>query len=68
MLEKLLKKILESATKRKPESVEMYTLVHGLRKEIGGKKYLLVLDDVWIEEVGKWDELKKIVDEWCKWE
>ncbi|KAG6632425.1 hypothetical protein CIPAW_13G158600 [Carya illinoinensis] len=58
---KVVEKILESATKKKPESVEMDTLVHGLRKEIGGKKYLLVLDDVWNEEVGKWDELKKLL-------
>ncbi|KAG2674846.1 hypothetical protein I3760_13G156400 [Carya illinoinensis] len=58
---KLVEKILESATKEKPNSVEMDTLVYKLRKEIGGKKYLLVLDDVWNEEVGKWDELKKLL-------
>ncbi|KAG6619533.1 hypothetical protein I3842_Q094100 [Carya illinoinensis] len=58
---KLVEKILESATKEKPNSVEMDTLVYTLRKEIGGKKFLLVLDDVWNEEVGKWDELKKLL-------
>ncbi|KAG7950871.1 hypothetical protein I3843_13G137800 [Carya illinoinensis] len=58
---KVVEKILESATQQKPNSVEMDTLVNGLQKEIGGKKYLLVLDDVWNEEVGKWDELKKLL-------
>ncbi|KAG6632391.1 hypothetical protein CIPAW_13G156100 [Carya illinoinensis] len=58
---KVVEKILESATKKKPESFEMETLVHGLQEKIGGKKYLLVLDDVWNEEVRKWDELKKLL-------
>jgi len=37
-----VEKTLESATKRKQEIVEMDTLIHYLRKEIDGKKYLLV--------------------------
>jgi replication-associated recombination protein RarA len=38
----IMEKILESATKTKQEIVEMDTLIHYLRKEIDGKKYLLV--------------------------
>ncbi|KAG6632379.1 disease resistance protein RGA2-like [Carya illinoinensis] len=62
---KVVENILQSATKVKQESVEMDTLVHRLREKIGGKKYLLVLDDVWDDvcnqDVRKWHELKKLL-------
>ncbi|XP_042954986.1 disease resistance protein RGA2-like isoform X2 [Carya illinoinensis] len=61
-VEKVVGKILESVTKKKPEFAGMDTLVHDLRKEIGGKKYLLVLDDVWNEDVKKWDDLKVLLE------
>jgi Leucine-rich repeat (LRR) protein len=57
----IVAKILESATKRKLEIVEMDTLVNDLRKEIEGKKYFLVLDDVWNEDNEKWCSLKKVL-------
>ncbi|KAG6677802.1 hypothetical protein I3842_14G045200 [Carya illinoinensis] len=61
-VKKVVEKILELTTRKMPESVEMDTLVHNLRKQIGGKKYLLVLDDVWNEEVEKWNQLKKVLE------
>ncbi|XP_042954715.1 putative disease resistance protein RGA3 [Carya illinoinensis] len=65
VVRKVVENILQSATKRKQESVEMDTLVHRLREKIGGKKYLLVLDDVWDDvcnqDVRKWHELKKLL-------
>ncbi|XP_062175507.1 putative disease resistance protein RGA1 [Alnus glutinosa] len=57
----IVAKILESATKEKLEIVEMDTLVNNLRKEIEGKKYFLVLDDVWNEDNEKWCSLKKVL-------
>jgi hypothetical protein len=60
-VEIIVGKILESATNKKTEKVEMNTLINALQKEIDGKKYLLVLDDVWNEYYDKWFDLKKLL-------
>jgi Leucine-rich repeat (LRR) protein len=57
----IVEKILESATNTKQPTVEMNTLVNYLRKEIKGKKYFLVLDDVWNGDHGKWCRLKEML-------
>jgi len=57
----IVEKILESATNTKQPIVEMNTLVNYLGKEINGKKYLLVLDDVWNEDQEKWSRLKQVL-------
>ncbi|XP_059436100.1 putative disease resistance protein RGA3 [Corylus avellana] len=57
----IVEKIIESATKRRPESLEMDSLQHRLRAEVEGKRYLLVLDDVWNENRDRWLSLKKLL-------
>ncbi|XP_022153523.1 putative disease resistance protein RGA3, partial [Momordica charantia] len=57
----IAEKILESATKKRCEPPEMDTLLSLLRKEIDGKKYLLIMDDVWNENYEKWVNLKMLL-------
>ena len=57
----IIKKILECAQNKKPENLEKNTLINNLKKEIDGKRDLLVLDDVWNEDLQKWLELKNLL-------
>ncbi|KAL4601284.1 hypothetical protein ACB092_11G260800 [Castanea dentata] len=57
----IVEKILECIKNEKPKDLEMNTLVINLEREINGKRYMLVLDDVWNEDREKWSELKKIL-------
>jgi hypothetical protein len=54
-------KIIASATNNKPKDLHMDELQKQLRQNIDGKKYLLVLDDVWNESHNKWDSLKSLL-------
>ncbi|XP_043814027.1 putative disease resistance protein RGA3 [Manihot esculenta] len=54
-------KILESATGNKSEDLELEALKSRLEKIICGKKYLLVLDDVWNENRKTWQNLKRLL-------
>jgi structure-specific endonuclease subunit SLX1 len=60
-IEIIVGKILESATCKKIQKVELNTLINALRKLIDGKKYLLVLDDVWNEVPKEWFDLKELL-------
>ncbi|CAN6561745.1 unnamed protein product [Malus baccata var. baccata] len=57
----LVKKIIESATSRTLGNLELDQLQNDLRKLIDGKRYLLVLDDVWNENREKWLSLKSLL-------
>ncbi|KAG8650473.1 putative disease resistance protein RGA4 [Manihot esculenta] len=54
-------KILESATGNRSEDLGLEALKSRLENIISGKKYLLVLDDVWNENREKWQNLKRLL-------
>ncbi|XP_038898679.1 putative disease resistance protein RGA3 [Benincasa hispida] len=61
-LKVIIQKIIESATGKKPESfLQIDSLQSELRKQIDGKKYLLVMDDVWNEKTEEWLHLKRLL-------
>nr|XP_023917633.1 putative disease resistance protein RGA3 [Quercus suber] len=57
----IVKKILEYAKGEKLENLERNASINDLQKEIDGKRFLLVLDDVWNDDSEKWDKLKEIL-------
>ncbi|XVF83090.1 hypothetical protein PTKIN_Ptkin16aG0104700 [Pterospermum kingtungense] len=59
----VVEKILEAATKNKPQpNRDIETLQTDLRNVIHGKKYFLVLDDVWDEDADqKWSRVKNLL-------
>ncbi|XP_022145229.1 putative disease resistance protein RGA4 [Momordica charantia] len=59
----ILEGIFQSLTNTSSGLNYKETLFHRLQKEMQGKKYFLVLDDVWNEEVALWDELRDCLNE-----
>ena len=57
----LVRNVIKSATNRGVEDLELDQLQRLLRQNIDGKKYLLVLDDVWNEDVQKWGQLTTLL-------
>ncbi|CAN1139224.1 Putative disease resistance protein RGA3 [Linum perenne] len=55
----ILGKMLESITHQSQTSLRLDVLQAKLRREITGKKFLFVLDDVWEEDVQSWEILAK---------
>ncbi|CAA2955292.1 disease resistance RGA3 [Olea europaea subsp. europaea] len=53
----LFKRILESLRESSP-GASRQAVVDKLREKLGGKKYLLVLDDIWNENRQFWDDFK----------
>ncbi|TYH47276.1 hypothetical protein ES332_D11G399800v1 [Gossypium tomentosum] len=58
----IVENIIKSATGKAPDqNLEMDQMQKQLRENIGGKKYLLVLDDIWNEEWEEWVSLKELL-------
>ncbi|XP_068486478.1 putative disease resistance RPP13-like protein 1 isoform X2 [Phaseolus vulgaris] len=57
---KVSKEILEHVTKPTDDDTRDLEMVHRrTKKELTGKKFLLVLDDIWNENQLKWEEVRK---------
>ncbi|CAH1435907.1 unnamed protein product [Lactuca virosa] len=54
----LLAKIYESLAKKKPTSDLRANLIESRKEQLASKRYLLVLDDVWVEERPYWEEFR----------
>ncbi|XWS24341.1 hypothetical protein CRYUN_Cryun28dG0093000 [Craigia yunnanensis] len=57
----IVENIIKSVTNKAPANLEMDQSQKQLRDHIDGKKYLLVLDDIWNEERENWFSLKKLL-------
>jgi len=55
---RIAKAILEELEGRPTNLVELQSLLQGVSESITGKRLLLVLDDVWTENHGQWEQLK----------
>ncbi|XP_074287464.1 uncharacterized protein LOC141612552 [Silene latifolia] len=60
-VKKILTKILESASDNKLDGLTMDLVHRKLLGFLGGRKYLIVLDDVWNEDLEKWLSLKEFL-------
>ncbi|XP_031248300.1 putative disease resistance protein RGA3 [Pistacia vera] len=61
---RIAKVILESLTNNPSQLVGLETLTQNIGQQIEGKKFLLVLDDVWTENPENWESLKNTLK--CK--
>ncbi|KAL5737090.1 hypothetical protein ACOSQ2_031888 [Xanthoceras sorbifolium] len=58
---RIIKAIIESATRATCEDLDLDPLQKRLQEILNGRRYLLVLDDVWNEDQEKWDSLKYVL-------
>ncbi|KAJ9559306.1 hypothetical protein OSB04_013920 [Centaurea solstitialis] len=61
-VKKLTREISESIDKTPCELSQLDAMQVALQNKLEGKRFLIVLDDVWIEERTKWDELSKALN------
>ncbi|KAK2970648.1 hypothetical protein RJ640_012236 [Escallonia rubra] len=55
---RILNEMVQSLTQTNPQLSNMGGILKELRKHLNGKKYLVVLDDVWNEIPEKWESLR----------
>ncbi|XP_059639086.1 putative disease resistance protein RGA3 [Cornus florida] len=65
-VEQVAKNAIESATGKKPEDLRMEGVQKKLREIINGKKYFLVLNDVWNENRDRWLKLRDLLKSGAK--
>ncbi|ONI16211.1 hypothetical protein PRUPE_3G085000 [Prunus persica] len=58
---KIAKAIIVGLTKETPHLHELQILKSIIHESVKGKKFLLVLDDVWSQDYGKWEQLKLLL-------
>ncbi|GKV41787.1 hypothetical protein SLEP1_g49279 [Rubroshorea leprosula] len=56
---KITRTILEQVTRRKCDLDDFDSLQKELKGKLSGRKFFLILDDVWNKEYGNWDKLKR---------
>ncbi|KAL7250460.1 hypothetical protein ACSBR1_012469 [Camellia fascicularis] len=60
-VKRVIKAIIESVSKETCEASNLDSLQKKLREMLNGKRYFLVLDDVWDEDQDNWDGLKYLL-------
>jgi structure-specific endonuclease subunit SLX1 len=60
-VKRLMRAIVESVTGNRCDLLEMETIHRRIQESIMGKRFLLVLDDVWNDDHEKWEGLKNSV-------
>ncbi|KAJ1688936.1 hypothetical protein LUZ63_013091 [Rhynchospora breviuscula] len=53
--------MIESISKKKCDLEFLDTLVENITGQLKGKRFLLILDDIWIEDQVVWDELENVL-------
>jgi Leucine-rich repeat (LRR) protein len=61
-LKRMIKAIIEAATKKSCDDLELDPLQRRLQDILQGKRFLLVLDDVWDDKQENWQRLTSVLD------